>query len=194
MLQEITAKTPRHNLKIEVRSGHIPTKDVKTDRKLFSDMCRTGCKNYGTKHSCPPSSPALENHVKEKYLFVIMMSIDLTQLKEYKEYHRVRLANAVLKSRIEKLMRTLEINSRFLSTGSCRLCKPCQKKKGEPCKHPDKMRYSMESLGIDCNHLCSTLFNKPLQWRRKGTEIEYTSVVCAIPSESPKSLKINKSH
>ena len=156
---------------------------VKTDKALFFNMCKGGCRNFNNKYSCPPCSPHFLQYTKNyKHLLVVLLKINLDQLN-YKEYHKLRVGNAVIKPRIEKLMRSLEKNfdSKFLSTGACRLCKTCQKKLGKPCKRPKQMRFSLESVGVDCNKLVEDVFGFPLLWYKNKKAPEYTSVVSALP-------------
>lgn len=185
---QIKIKTPKHELNIKVYYDSINSNNIKVDKKLFVSMCQKGCKNYGNKYSCPPFSPSFNEYVKKDKLFAVMLLLKLNQFDNfnYKEYHKLRIANAVIKPRIEKIMRELEkiTKTKFLSTGACRLCKPCQKKINKPCKHPDKMRFSMEALGVDCNDLALKLFKKPLLWYKKKDKLEYTAVICAIPYEN----------
>jgi predicted metal-binding protein len=91
-----------------------------------------------------------------------------------------------MKSRIDKLMRELEIKSenklKFLSSGSCRLCKKCNLEKKLPCKHPDKMRFSLESCGINVEKITEELFDTPLLWYDHLTHKapKYTCVVAGL--------------
>lgn len=184
--REAIVSTPRHRLRIDCYYGFISVDKVETDKTLFSDMCRSGCKNFNGKYCCPPNSPDFLSCIRGYgSLLVLMFMIDLNQLSEYgyKDYHRLRIGNAVIKPRIEKVMRSLErdIGGRFLGTGACRLCKPCRRKIGEPCKYPDKMRFSLESVGVDCDKLTRELFNIPLLWYKDRKAPEYTAVMCALP-------------
>ncbi|MBR9677659.1 hypothetical protein GOV04_05965 [Candidatus Woesearchaeota archaeon] len=177
-------KTPKHKLTIEYDHAFVQSKDVIVKKTLFEKMCLQGCSNYNNKYSCPALSPNFKEYTKEHdKLFILMMSMNLNQLLDYKEYLKLQLGNSVLKSQVEKLMRSLEkkYNTKFLSTGSCRLCKPCKKKNSLPCKHPTKMRFSLEALGVDCDYLTTTLFNKPLLWYKNKKAPTYTLVVCALP-------------
>jgi predicted metal-binding protein len=192
-LKTITVNTPRHKLDVECYFDFVSASEISVQKELFSAMCKQGCSNFGKKYSCPPLSPDFNHYVKNNKLLVLLLKTDLSQLSAYKPYHRLRVANAVLKSRIEKIMRSLEENTdtKFLGTGACRLCKPCHRKKGLPCNHPDKMRYSLESLGVDCNKLAKDLFGIPLQWYKSKTCPEYTCVMCAIPLKNKTSEIIN---
>lgn len=185
----IRIKTPKHNLKADCYLEIININEIKVRKKLFYNMCMEGCRNFNNKYCCPPSAPRIKDYVESnEYLITMLLKLDLNQLPDYKDYHKLRVANAVLKSRIEKIMRHMEnkLGGRFLSTGSCRLCHPCRKKKGEKCAHPEKMRHSMEALGIDCNHLSTLLFNIPLLWYKNKKAPEYTSVICALPVNTRK--------
>lgn len=184
--EEVTIHTKHHRLKAEVYFDVIETSRVKVDKKLFTEMCRTGCSNYNNKYCCPPHSPEFTSHIgNHDRLLLVMVKIDLDQLAQakYKEYHKVRMTNTIIKSRIEKVMRSLEGESgtKFMSTGACRLCKPCQKKLSRPCKHPQEMRFSLEALGADCNKLAQDAFGKPLLWYEKKHAPAYTAVICALP-------------
>jgi predicted metal-binding protein len=189
----INVKTPKHSITINCYYDFINKNKIKVDKKCFENLCKKGCPNYNKKYSCPPRTPDFYNYIRDyEQLFVLMFSINLNQFSNtsYLDYHKVRLANAVMKSRIDKLVWELEkvSNSKFLSTGSCRLCRSCQLKKGKPCKSPLKMRYSLEALGVDCNDLAKKLFNKPLLWYKDKKIPEYTSVICALPIKDKSSI------
>lgn len=190
---KINIQTPKHNLNILCFYNTFPTEEIKVNKKLFKKMCQEGCPNYNQKFGCPPLSPSFFDVVKEKELFFLAMVLELKQFdkENYQEYLKIRIANSILKSRIEKVMRKLEkiTKTKFLSTGACRLCKPCQKKIGKPCKHPHKRRYSLESLGVDCNHLTKEAFNLPLKWYKNKQAPEYTTVICGLPINENNNLE-----
>lgn len=178
---EFEVITPLHKLKVLVYSGFISRKEVAVKKEIFAEMCKK-CKNYNKKYSCPPKSPDFDDICKKEGLFIILFRIDLSGISS-KEYNKVQLANSVLKSRIDKLMRMLEANfdSKYLGSGSCKLCKPCQLEKNLPCKHPEKMRFSLEATGIDCNILSENLFKFPLLWYKDNKAPDYTCVLAGLP-------------
>ena len=55
---------------------------------------------------------------------------------------------------------------------------------GKPCKHPDKMRYSLESTGVDCNFLSEELFGISLLWFKNGKAPENTCCMCGLMCNS----------
>ena len=172
-------KTSIAEYEVEVYSSFIEKQEVKTQRELFIKMCKEGCKNYGNKFSCPPCSPSfLEIVGNQEGILVIMFLMNLREINSA-EYNKLRIANSIMKSRIDKVLRSLETrsNTKFLSTGSCRLCRTCNLKLKKPCKHPEKMRFSLESSGVDCNYLSTKFFNKPLLWFKDQKAPEYTAVL-----------------
>ena len=175
-------RTENNSLRIEYLFDFIAKDKIKVDKLLFEKMCREGCVNYNKKYSCPPFSPSFNILCRDfEGLFVVMFVCRLNQISST-EYNKIRIANVIMKSRIDKLMRELEekTNLKYLSTGSCRLCKPCKLKLKQPCKHPNKRRYSLESTGIDCNTLVEKLFKIKLQWYRDKKAPEYTCVACGL--------------
>lgn len=177
---EFKVNTPNNNFKVEVFSKFICKEDIRVNKEVFTEMCKK-CKNYGKKYSCPPKSPNFNSLCSKEGLFIVLMKINLSQLNT-NEYNKIQLANSVLKSRIDKLMRLLEkeFNTKYLSSGSCRLCKPCNLQKNLPCRHPSEMRFSLEATGIDCNHLAESLFGFPLLWYKEKRAPEYTCVLAGL--------------
>ncbi|MBS3073465.1 hypothetical protein J4465_01565 [Candidatus Pacearchaeota archaeon] len=184
-------RTEKNKLKIDYMSGFIEKSKINVDKPLFDKMCKDGCVNYNKKYSCPPFSPNFKI-ISKNYegLFVIMFLCSLNQISST-EYNQVRIANVVMKSKLDTLMRNLEEKTglKYLSTGSCRLCKPCKLKLKQPCKHPNKKRYSLESTGVDCDELTKKLFDISLQWYKNKKSPEYTSVLCGLICNK-KDLKI----
>jgi len=109
-MEKFFVKTEKNNLEVEVYSEFIRKEEVKTQRELFKEMCKNGCINYGKKFSCPPCSKGFEEVMKDsgkEGIFVLMFLIRLENINSA-EYNKVRIANSVIKYRIDKLMRILE--------------------------------------------------------------------------------------
>lgn len=153
------------------------------DKKHFDKKCMEGCMNYGKKWSCPPYSPTYSSFVKDyNYIEIYMLCMELDQFSYIKQdYLKVKAANSILKSRIDKALReVINENMFYISTGSCRLCKSCNKKSGKVCAHPNLHTYSFEALGINVSNLTKDIFDKELLWYRKGYLPNYTSVVAGL--------------
>lgn len=87
----------------------------------------------------------------------------------------------MLKSRADKFTRTLAHEyGAHISTGSCRLCKPCKCQSGLPCAHPNEMAYSFEAMGVNVGAAVEHYFDSPLLWYRRGYPPPYAAVVCGL--------------
>lgn len=153
------------------------------DQERFRSLCEDGCPNYGRKWSCPPYAPLFTDFTaKWKYLYVLFLHTDMSNFAYIKnDYLKIKAANNILKSRADRFIRRMAgLHGSSISTGSCRLCKPCKCKQDLPCAHPDIMTYSFEALGIHVGRMVEDCFHKPLLWYRRHALPEYTSVVCGI--------------
>ncbi len=188
--QIIKVKTLNNNFNIYCYYNFCTKTDFLIDKEKLAYLCKIGCKNYNNKYSCPPLAPSFEIYTKEaKDFLVIMFLMKLSEINpNYREYHKIRMANSILKSRIEKTVRELEkiTGINYLGTGACRLCRPCMFKLKKPCKWPEKKRSSLEALGVDCNVLVEKVFNIPLKWYTNKKAPEYTLVITALPFKNGK--------
>lgn len=153
------------------------------NKELFDRLCKQGCPNYGKKWSCPPLSPVYIDYTKNwEKLFILYMQISFDQFDYIKSDHlKVKAANVILKSRADKFLRKMSVQyGNYISTGSCRLCKPCKRKIGASCAHPDIMTYSFEALGVDVSKLVEKHFSRALLWYKPNNLPAYTSVVSGL--------------
>lgn len=180
-------KTPTTDIKIQVSLRVTNTLDLiqYEDKCHFSGLCENGCVNYNRKWSCPPSSPTYSLYSKNyDFCLLTLFTCDLSQFMYVKtEYMKVRTSNSILKSQSDKLSRFIEaeLSGKLLSNGSCRLCKPCSKKVSvESCRNPLKLRYSLESLGLNVDRISQDIFNHQLLWYKTKVSPTYSSVISAI--------------
>lgn len=162
------------------------------DKETFRGFCADGCTNYKRKWSCPPYSPSFYDFTSEwNKLYVLYMRINTDQFSYIKnDYLKIKAANSILKSRADKfLCKMAKQHGRYISTGSCRLCKPCKCKINMPCAHPDEMTYSFEALGVDVGALVNMCFQKPLLWYKPQSLPKYTSVVCGLLTNESLSIE-----
>lgn len=163
------------------------------NKQLFCELCQTGCKNFSQKWSCPPHSPTFSAIAHTwSHLYVVYIRAPMAPFGNIKnKYLQIKAANSMLKSRADKFVRHLaaQHHGRYISTGSCRLCKPCKIKMNTPCAHPDLMAYSFEALGIDVSALVDHCFTTPLLWYKDGCVPMYSSVVCGLLSNQKVKLE-----
>lgn len=87
--------------------------------------------------------------------------------------------------RLENRLRELERQHggrAFAYTGSCLHCAEgsCTRMSGEPCRHPELVRPSLEACGFDIGRTASELFGIDLLWSSDGMIPEYLTLVCAL--------------
>lgn len=149
----------------------------------FSGLCKDGCPNYEKKWSCPPYSPKFNEYSKGfSYITICALTMDLEQFSYIKnDYLKVKAANTILKSKADKVFTSFVTEgAKYISTGSCRLCKPCKCKKRQPCAHSLKMAYSFEALGINVAKITESILDIELLWYQKGKCPKYTAVIIGL--------------
>ncbi len=167
----------------------------------FLECCRA-CPNYEKVWSCPPYDfDVMEYWNRGTTLRVLARKIYLDGVSGQAE------AAALLESVKEDMSRELyqleEANpgSVSLSAGSCSLCREafggmvdgaeewgapaesgqgrgCTRLSGQPCRYPEKMRYSIESLGGNVGLTCRKLMGIQLEWIEEG-KLPSFFVLCA---------------
>lgn len=171
----------------------MPILEIKFKDIIFDQNVQTYCINsnfkcpsYGHSWACPPEAPYLEREVSQYIKFyLIFVKFNLgSYIEKEKLRHPKRnetsIRNAffmknLLRDRLEKEIK-LFINEYqnsyeeklILWDGFCRLCfnekdKGCTYDAGDPCRYPDKKRYSMEAVGIDVTQTVKNL-NFNLEW------------------------------
>ena len=156
------------------------------EKTRVRNACKIGCINYNWKWCCPPDSKTLDM-LAEDYTYVIIVCV-YVYLSDFKSvqnrYLKIRAANAILTSQSNKISRKIEndLNGLALLSGSCNLCKPCAKKINLPCKKPTKMRFSLESTGVNVCKLLYETMDFELQWYKKDFIPHYTAVTSGILS------------
>ena len=66
-------------------------------------------------------------------------------------------------------------------TFRCSLCpEGCTRPSGSPCRHPDMMRHSLESVGFDVVAITRDLLGLELEWSNDGTLPKHLTLVTAL--------------
>lgn len=70
----------------------------------------------------------------------------------------------------------------FGFAGSCPYCDgaPCARIEGEPCRHPDKVRPSLEAYGFDVSLTVKELLGIEIKWSEQGLLPEYLTLVGGV--------------
>lgn len=162
---------------IEVLRNHVAP-------DVITKLCRDGCINFNKKWSCPPHAEKFDILSKPFSRAIITCMYIYTDEFCYvqNKYLRIKAANMVLKKLSNHLAREAEqtLGAYALLNGSCTLCRPCECKKGLPCKRPEQLRYSMEATGINVASLLQAVFGFELQWYSRDFMPLYTSVASCV--------------
>lgn len=149
----------------------------------FIKFCQQ-CKNYGRRYGCPPFEDdplaAIKGFGRVRLLGVKITPKDKTLPLE--------AANDLMDPAISELNAELLNLEQALGgraygfVGSCPYCggAPCARIKGKPCKHPDKVRPSLEAIGFDIGKTATDLLGLDIQWSKDGLIPEYLTLICGI--------------
>lgn len=66
------------------------------------------------------------------------------------------------------------------NAGSCSLCVRCAREDGAGCRHPDRMRPSLEAAGFDVVGMVRDLFGTEVFWASDGKLPEYFTFLYAV--------------
>ena len=149
----------------------------------FIEFCKQ-CRNYGNRYGCPPfeSDPIsnVETYSKVRIIGVKIIPADKSLPLE--------AANELMKPVI------LQLNNELLETehsldglsfgfvGNCPYCNgaPCARIEGKPCRHPDKVRPSLEAYGFDMSKTAEDVLGLQIKWSNDNLIPEYLTLVCGI--------------
>ena len=90
------------------------------------------------------------------------------------------------RSKLDKKLLTLEDSIdaiKILLAGRCLTCKSCTKEKQHPCIYPEKMHFSLESIGFDVASICEEVLGDKMQWAKEGLPKYYILVSGILSNE-----------
>lgn len=156
------------------------------DPDRFLAFCRE-CPNYGRLWSCAPYDFDIKRYWQGFSVFTVI-GIQIIPDPEIRSIiYNPEDAGTILAlmRREEKKQLSEELfdmqdshpGSVLLTAGSCDLCSTCTRPSGAPCVHPDRMRYSIESLGGNVEKTARELLGTELLWTRDGVLPAYTMLV-----------------
>ncbi|MCI5147903.1 MAG: hypothetical protein D3916_00580 [Candidatus Electrothrix sp. MAN1_4] len=138
------------------------------------------CHKFGKNFACPPHSPNFPDYLDTQQ-YAKILCIRMPQ-----EYFRNVLQEKMYTECFQKARTILVgelLNYRkqgFLIAGSsfCLACEVCAAEEGsDKCKKPNKMIYSLESLGVNLTALTKQCFDFDLEWSASEQASDF---VCSI--------------
>lgn len=164
---------------VEKREGEISLSRLMDfyHREKFWGFCRA-CPRYGALWSCPPyeegALPDLEQFSKI-WLFchVLHFSPELRREAASPEKAGAFMESCAAqygKAAHEEMLRLEQSHpgSLGLTHGGCRLCAHCARPEGKTCRLPEKMRFSLESLGFSVVDLAREVLHLPISFSQEG--------------------------
>lgn len=148
------------------------------DFEYFTGLCEDGCPHYNLSYTCPPNSPRFTEYTKNyEYSLVIAMYMKIEENNTINDIH------PYLRRILSDLLIPLEVKMDGLLTdgGRCRYCEKCTYVDNLPCRFPDKIRFSMEAMGIDLDKVCKYILNHSIMWN-EDNENRYCTVLGSINS------------
>ena len=150
------------------------------DAERCFGYCRH-CDNYGPRPRPPPSPRRpLSSRPRVRIIGVKIVPDDpLLPLQAANE-----LMEPVVRTLNDELLDLeQELAGRaFGFVGACPYCggAPCARIEGLPCRHPDKVRPSLEAIGFDVGKTASRLLGLDIKWSHDGRLPEYLTLVCGL--------------
>ncbi len=153
------------------------------DEERFIKLCKV-CPNYGKSWGCPPFDFDTESFLRQ-YCYAHLMATKITPFDKDIPIENTQILIRPERLRIERMLleQEKEYGGRpFAYIGECLHCTDdeCARRYGLPCRHPDKVRPSLEAFGFDIDRTLSELFGIDLLWGRNGRLPEYLVLVTAL--------------
>ncbi|MDO5562019.1 MAG: DUF2284 domain-containing protein [Synergistaceae bacterium] len=158
--------------------------------EYFQGFC-TACCYYGKNWSCTPHDFDVLGFLKsydDIRLIGVKIKIDrrTTRGLKCKDFQVPPEVTAIVDIEKAKLTKTLlkeeraNPGSTYLFAGQCEICPVCARVDGLPCRHPEKMRYSLESVGGDVTKIAKEILGLDILWMKDNKIPEYLTLICAL--------------
>ena len=151
--------------------------------EVIGGYCRR-CENFGKSWGCPPFEYDVEKRLRQykELLLVATKIIPEEQGLPVEEAQQLILPE---RRRLEKRLHEMENACNGLACtyiGRCLYCPEgvCTRLAGQPCRHPDKVRPSLEAYGFDVARATSEVFGLKICWSKAGKLPAYLILVCGL--------------
>ena len=143
-------------------------------------LCQA-CPGYSGTWACPPFDFDPKEYLSEFSVFhMVVDKIDNSGVSDADEAQQ-RLFSELDRFNHDMLSMEAEFpGSKSLAAQECQHCKTCARLNGHPCVHPDKMRYSLESIGAFPVKLVHDKLGFDILWSDGSSIPEYYLMVAGI--------------
>ena len=162
--------------------------DLDTAKELCLD-----CDNYNSNWSCPPFVLDLDEHYQ--YAVVIAGSMSISGLIDENEVSIDEAMTTIFFERREEFTQwllefeTLFPGIRSVAAGVCKNCDVCARTNKMNCRHPNRVRPSLEALGFNIQELTKRELSLDTGWPAGGGLPEDMTAVGALLIRDKETLK-----
>lgn len=161
----------------------------------FLEYCKE-CEHFGKYWACPPYDFAPEDYWRKyRYLYVIGTKImfdpetinQYTEKEEREKYLKevLQKEKKILSDHLGELEKKYPGSASLAAGGTCDICSVCTRQSGKHCAYPDRIRYSIESLGGNVGKTVSKLLGIELLWMEEDKLPEYFTLVSGFLTDDP---------
>lgn len=150
------------------------------DAERCAASCRS-CPNFGRTWACPPFDFDVDDYLAG-YRTALIIVTKITPSRPGLPF--AEAGRLIRPERIRHERRLLELEQHyggraFAYVGTCLHCPEgcCTRPQGLPCRHPERVRPSLEACGFDLCRTTEELFGIPLRWSHDGRLPEYLTLV-----------------
>ena len=173
--------------RVEAYVAEVPVSEYMescVDIPTFLGYCEA-CPSYEKTWACPPFDFSVKDFwlaYRSFYMSGKKIVFDTRALgQKYSVEDFKKISGQILKKESHALEAELiKLESQYpgsvaLSMGSCDVCGKdnCTRPSGEPCRRPEKMRHSVESMGGNVGLSVRKYLKQELQWMSEGSLPEY---------------------
>ncbi len=149
----------------------------------FLNLCAE-CHNYGQRYTCPPFDYDVLERISHYSIATIIGVQIIPEEKDLPLSAAQEIMTPLIRSLSDELL-CEEQRTGGLSFGfacGCMWCGhlPCARLSQEPCRHPDKMRPSLEAYGFNLTKTAEELLHTPLLWGTNNQLPAYLMLICGI--------------
>ena len=149
----------------------------------FIKLCAE-CRNFSRRYGCPPFDYDVVERISHYTTATIIGVQIIPEEKELPLTRAQELMQPVINSLSEELLLEEKRTGGFAFgfAGGCTLCgdMPCARITSQPCRHPDRVRPSLEAYGFDLSKTSKELLGKPILWGKDNKLPQYLMLICGI--------------
>lgn len=158
------------------------------DAERIGGYCRS-CPGYGRSWGCPPFGFDMKTYLGG-YATALLIATKIIPAMPGAPLSAAKRLIRPERQRLEQRLLGLEkqyCGRAFAYVGECLHCPEgsCTRAEGKPCRHPERVRPSLEACGFDLARTASELFGIELKWSTDNRMPEYLTLVCGFFHNTP---------